>query len=43
MAATGAATLSPAMGQAEMAKTRGNKPQNKTKKTSIFCGVLEVL
>jgi len=36
MVATGAATLSPALGQAEIAKTQGNKSQNKTKKHQFF-------
>ena len=36
MVATGAATLSTALGQAEIAKTQGNKSQNKTKKHQFF-------
>jgi hypothetical protein len=36
MAATGAATLSPALGQAETSKTQGNKSQKKTIKHQFF-------
>jgi hypothetical protein len=43
MAATGAATPALAQGQAEVAINPGKQISKKDHKTSIFCGVLEVL